>query len=72
MIENGEGEIDWIWKLLNKAFEKVKVPTNWRRTVIIPIYIGVMDIKETMGIIEELVYCFVWKICASFLVESVR
>src|SRR5678816_1679135 len=47
MIKNeGEMVIDWIWKLCNKAFIEGIVPRDWRKAVIVPLYLSLIHISE--------------------------
>ena len=42
----GEGGIDMLWDLMQMIYEQEKMPTEWRDSVIIPIYKEKGDIQE--------------------------
>src|SRR5678815_3374154 len=60
MIKNeGETVIDWIWKLCNKLFMESIVPRDWRRAVIVPLYLSLIHISEPTRLlsISYAVFC---------------
>src|SRR5678815_2201343 len=60
MIKNGgKMVIDWILKLYNKAFMEGIVPRDWRRAVIVPLYLSLIHISEPTRLlsISYAVFC---------------
>src|SRR5678815_2474231 len=60
MLKNGgEMVIDSIWKLCNKAFMEGIVPRDWRRAVIVPLYLSLIHISEPTRLlsISYAVFC---------------
>ncbi|KAI5724884.1 hypothetical protein M8J77_008337 [Diaphorina citri] len=42
----GEEGIDLLWGLVKKVMEQERIPNEWRRSVMIPIYKGKGDVQE--------------------------
>src|SRR5678815_6172149 len=60
MIKNGgKMVIDWILKLCNKAFMEGIVSRDWRRAVIVPLYLSLIHISEPTRLlsISYAVFC---------------
>ena len=43
----GDRVVDWIWRLCNIAFESNVAPEDWRPAVIVPLYKGKGERKES-------------------------
>ena len=70
--DGGECLIDWIWKLCNKAFVEGKVPKDWRRAIIVPLYKGKGGKGSCRNYRGISLLSIVGKIYAGILIERVR
>ena len=66
------GEMDWIWRLWNMAFESGVVPEDWRSAVIIPLYKGKGERTGCSNYRGISSLSVVGKIYAGILVNRVR